>query len=351
MTLTVPTAGTSPGRITRPGRAARPGQRVVDQSGQALAQFGQVMQSVGVELERDRLDRQMQRASIDMARGFGELREQIADVSDPDDAAQIWMQGVDALRQSFAELRDDGRRRIDNGNAERFGLAFDQMLLQHETAVGHGLLTARAAQRAALEQELLNTATGLYASEADPGIQKIAIDQVTTHLGREITAGRLGGDDAEVIRTTWMDRADTERALVEVSDDDDEALAFDLDDADRVAVALTDDPDFARLAQAVSYQPDSPGAVADMQGRLEEFATLDPAGREEYLSRANEDRGRRIRANIPRPKYLRKAVADPDGLQDAINRTVAAYRGGQIDLATYAREADHLRQLMETYHG
>ncbi|MEM7317395.1 MAG: hypothetical protein AAF408_00085 [Pseudomonadota bacterium] len=350
MTLTVPTGGTAFGQASRPGRAAKPGPVAPDDTGAALAGLGQSMLDVGTRIEADRLDRHMERASLDLAREFGALRAQVDSAADPDIAAQLWDDGVLSLRQGFEQPDDDGRARLDPANAERFGLAFDNLVVRHELSLGPRLFNARQAQQFALEAETSREALDLFARSDDPQMQAAAIDLIDGQLERAIEAGRIRPEQAAALRTAWLGEADTTRVLLEVDGDDADLLAEpDPTPADSVAAAIAADPDVARLARITGYSPDSAEAVTDMQARIEQFEALEPASRAEHLTGLQEASGAERRRNLKRPRFFRGAGMTYDELRDTADRMVAAFRSGQIDRVTYAREAKNLRMLMETY--
>ncbi|MEM7319018.1 MAG: hypothetical protein AAF408_08340, partial [Pseudomonadota bacterium] len=116
-----------------------------------------------------------------------------------------------------------------------------------------------------------------------------------------------------------------------------------------VAAAIAADPDVARLARITGYSPDSAEAVTDMQARIEQFEALDTAARAEHLAGLQEASGAERRRSLKRPRFFRGAGMSYDELRGTADRMVAAFRSGQIDRVTYAREAENLRMLMETY--
>jgi hypothetical protein len=135
--LSMPYAGTNPGRPAQ----AQP--QPVDGRAGAVADFGQVMLDVGTALENDRLDREIKRAQVDMTRELNDLRLQVEGIGDPDAADAAWQQGVEQLRSAYVAPAADGRARISPANADRFGLAFDDLANRHASSLGARSLELR----------------------------------------------------------------------------------------------------------------------------------------------------------------------------------------------------------------
>lgn len=341
--LTVPVSN------ARPGRAARPVAQPAGGAAEGLADFGEVMFRVGAGLERERLDSEMQRNQVDLMEGFAGLRASVVGQDDPDAAAVAWEAGVADLRQRFLEPGEGGRAAVDPANVERFGITFDTLRLRHEGVFGRELVAARTALRERRSDEVMRAGRDMFVRSADPQLRAAALEQVNDHLAREVQSGRLSAQEAQGRRDNWLAQAETDLVLAAVDADDEEAYApAEPDPALAVEIAIARDPDAARLARAVGYVSDSPGAVAEMQARLDDMAQMDMAGRDAWVARLVDERGVRLRAGLAMPRFL-TGEATRDGLRDAAERLVAAHRAGHLAAGEYEQEARRVQAMWRTY--
>ncbi|AUC52292.1 hypothetical protein CDO87_03405 [Sagittula sp. P11] len=139
--LTIPTGGVNPGR----GFQAQPVE--VDQSGEVLAQLGDTMARVGVAVENDRLDREMQRHQVDLTKDVNDLVLEAEQIGDPDAAEAHWQTGVQALQSRYMQPGPEGRPRVSKRNQERFQLQFDDLTNAASVGLGRRFIGQRRAQR------------------------------------------------------------------------------------------------------------------------------------------------------------------------------------------------------------
>lgn len=234
MTLTVPKAGTSPGRAPE----LRAHQST---TGAAVAELGDIAFSVGTALENERLSREASRLQVDLTRDMNRLRLEAEEIGDPDQLEAFWKSRSDALRNEYLTGTDEnGRPRVDPKNHERFGLAFDELAGRHEFAIGAQALTARHSQREAyyLAYEHEVTTTG---AQMDPDTREQLLAGGDAHIDQLVADGVISAEEGQ--RRKMNLRGDTANAaaIAQISADPqgfldaaDEGIYGDLD-ADSIA--------------------------------------------------------------------------------------------------------------------
>lgn len=309
MTLTMPRAGMSGGR-SADIRIEAP------QTGAAIQALGQVVQQVGTEVERRRLDSAGSRLDVDMTRDINALRLEFEEYGDPDRIDAEWGPRVQALKQTYLTGQTDtGRPRVDPKLAERFTNQFDALTDRHAFALGSRALAQRQSQSMAdyidWTQEAINTGSRLDLDSQDALLamgermldERVASGALSPEQAaqerqrlrgemRETTAMRLIRDDPQMFldlseggefddlpadqrerfntsaQTTLTKAADTaERERVRIVGEDLSRIAA-IDDPSRLtqrdrdwlaSPAAQDHPDYARSAAAVSLADESAG--------------------------------------------------------------------------------------------
>lgn len=218
MTLTVPKAGSDGGRAARV-RVEEP------QGGALLAQFGDQMRAVGEALENDYLSREAQRFQTDLTGEMNNLRLEVMEIGDPDQAEAAWRQGSQALRQSYLEGQtDDGRPRVSPKNAEKFGLTFDELHNRNAFSLGKQTLGARQAQQEATFIRYAQTATQQGAT-ADPDMRATLLGQGYEQVDQMVAAGVIDAAEGERRKLGLTQDMDNARAIEMVASDPDGFLA------------------------------------------------------------------------------------------------------------------------------
>lgn len=249
MTLTVPRAGVTAGRA--------PGIQVeADQTGTAVAQFGERLADAGMRILNDQLDRQATRLQIDMTKALGEARLEFEQMNDPDAIDAGWTQRATELRRQFVE--GDERNPVHPRLREKVGLAFDELANRHAFALGTRAIEARRNQRAAQLVEYTQTVT-TQAASADPETRQVLLRQFRDDLDRRVAANELTQLEATQLWVRESDRVYSEAA---------------------VAMIESNPQGFLDLDAAGEWKDHiSTGPLAELRSRAEgKIAALDEAG-------------------------------------------------------------------------
>ena len=226
MTLTVPQAGTNPGRV------ARAQEEPVNQTGAALAGLGQRMEQIGSALETDFLERQYQRTQIDATRDLNNLRLEVSAIGDPDAAEQRWIDGRKEIRARYLgpENDEDGGEDNEDGgalhvkNRDRFTLAYDQLANSHEYSLGRQTLVARQAQHEANYIDYAHTATQ-QAATAAPEVRDELLTNGLTQIDRLVELGIINAAEGKRRKIGLQGDFDNARAITMVDEDPEGFLA------------------------------------------------------------------------------------------------------------------------------
>lgn len=212
MTLIVPEAGANP------GRAARAQEVPVSRAGSALGDLGEVMLNVGLGLQQDQLEREMKRAKVDLTRDVNTLRLEIEQIGDPDLADEAWNRGVSALRNQYTAPDENGRVRVQQRNAEDFGLMFDSLTNSVGFDIGRRNLGLRNAEHEAswlsYSREVVDAA-----ARANPDTRAIMLEEGFGMIESDLAAGRIDAAEAERRRQRVAEDVDNTRARRMVADD------------------------------------------------------------------------------------------------------------------------------------
>ncbi|MEM6650977.1 MAG: hypothetical protein AAF582_00160 [Pseudomonadota bacterium] len=191
MTLSVPRAGTDP------GRAARAVPQPVAQDGSNIAQLGQVLSGIGNRLQADRLDRQIKRAQVDATAELNDLRLEVEQIGDPDQADALWGQRVEEIKAGFVGPEGNGSDRLDRQSVETFGLAFDDLANRHKFQVGARNLALRQSQRVATYNDYVFAASQT-AQTSDKPTREELFAQGAEHINGLVAAGIWDAERAQI---------------------------------------------------------------------------------------------------------------------------------------------------------
>lgn len=192
---------------TAGGRAAQP-KAFENETGGIVAEFGERMTQVGDALETDRLDREAARSRVDIARELGRARLSFDNASDPDAIDRGW-------GETAAGLRADLLARADPRNAERLGLAFDELADSHALALGQRAVDLRQGERRAVLADQAYEIVG-QAATLDAPTRETLYMQLADAYAQAVDAGTLTAEQAgEGLRAVQdqMGRAAGTRAL------------------------------------------------------------------------------------------------------------------------------------------
>lgn len=207
MTLVVPRSNADP------GRAARTPAVATNQIGALATDLGETMLAVGTAVETDRLDREMQRLQVDMTKDLNDLRLQTLQIGDPDAAEAAWASGVHDLRGQYETgVTDDGRPRLDPNNAERFGLAFDDLSNRHAFSLGARTVELRNAQRQASYMRYTQAGQHTYAT-GDAELRSGVLEDLDAMIAADLASGRIDAAEAERRRQQFRAEGDNARAI------------------------------------------------------------------------------------------------------------------------------------------
>ncbi|MBQ0749694.1 MAG: hypothetical protein KBT70_05780 [Roseovarius sp.] len=209
--LPFPRAGTDP------GRAARATEVVPDQTGDAVAQLGNIAATVGFAMQEDRRDRNFQRAQVDLTREVNDLRLGVEEIGDPDQADQFWEQGKARLRQRYLEA--DGENAVlDPANRDKFGIAFDRLIDATAFSVGARNLGLRQSQREATFIEYTQEASRAGAG-ADPQTRATLFAQGDEMIASLLEAGVIDPEEAAKRRIALRGDVSNAHAIRMITDD------------------------------------------------------------------------------------------------------------------------------------
>ena len=187
MALTVPKAGIIAGRAPDMASARVPQSNL----GGVMSDFGARMAEVGIQLNNERLDREMTRLKTGMTQDLGNLRLQVEDMGDPDQAGKAWDSGVAQIRSTYMDgQNDDGSPKVDPALRSDFGLAYDDLAASHGLAIGGRLLSLRRDQRNAQYYDYSNTVVQ-QAAAADPGTQGTLFGELDSTIDKAVARGDM----------------------------------------------------------------------------------------------------------------------------------------------------------------
>lgn len=337
--LTVPVAGTNP------GRAARAQQVPAGRAGNAIAQLGQIMTQVGAGLEQDRQENALESARLATARDMNRLRAEVSEMGDPYEAEASWSEGAAAIQKNaLTQLQG---YHFTPEQTKGFVLEIEGMRDQSAMTLGPLFIAAKVEHRhrqtAALGDELAQAWIDAPAP-ARAAIEQQFFDQVD----RQTQSGLLTPEQAEMRKDQWADMlADQDAARDE---DDEEPNPFfhgEPHAADMISDRLEADPDLARLAAARQYLPMTPTDVEDMAAMIERADALPEDKRRGFIDAEIEAARNARRASLARPAFQRGPKLDAAEFAAAAQRLHAAWQAGRISAAQFQREADLLRAHQE----
>ena len=218
MKLPQPIAGTSPGRAAR-AQTVQPSQ-----TGAAMGQLGETMFKVGTAIEADRLDREFARAQVDLTRDLNDLRLEVEQMGDPDAADRHFRDRSNALRDTYLTgTTEDGRPRISERNAERFGLAFEDLANRHAFQVGARNLALRQSQRLATYNDYVAEAVR-GAANADADTREVFIANGEQIIAGLLESGAIDPEGAQKLRADLASNVTWQAAVQKASDNPAEFL-------------------------------------------------------------------------------------------------------------------------------
>lgn len=208
MTLTLPQAGTSP------GRAPRTVEQPVNTAGQELGQLGDALFRLGAE----KLDRNKKRAQVDLTRDMNDLRLQVEEIGDPDQADTAWQQGVSNLRAKYLGSESGQSEVLHPSNVPDFELTFDQLANANTFAVGKRNLELRMSERMATFDSYMYEASRA-AMNADADTRATLAQTADDHIAGLLQNGVINAEQAERLRQDVRGDLDGAAALQVLNDD------------------------------------------------------------------------------------------------------------------------------------
>jgi len=204
--ISVPKAGTTAGRS-----ADLASRMHTPQTGNILAGLGDTMLQVGMRLENERAERELQRAQVDYTRDLNDLRLEAMQIGDPDQLETFWSQKVTTLRETYSG-------KISERNRERFSLGFDATANSLAFGVGKDALAARVSQREAnwlaFEHELVRGA-----ANADADTRATFIAQGEAAIDAQVASGDITAEDGQRRKLGLAASADNAAALQAIAVD------------------------------------------------------------------------------------------------------------------------------------
>lgn len=334
------------------GRAAR--VRVeADETAGVVAEFGSRLGQIGEALETDRLERDMGRARIDITRRLGEKRLEFDSVGDPDAIDRGW-------QDTTAALRAEVLAGVDPRNADRAGMAFDELASSHALNLGARALDLRqGAYRVNLDtqaQAVLANAAGM-----DPQTRAAELDLLTDSAAAAVTNGVMTPEQANAWLIEQRDNSNRAAAL-RALETDPEALIAGMDrgdygDLDPVyAEGLRGRAGSAIKAEAARQSAESARATAERQTLIGDRLAVIAGNAWDKRVNAWEDElmsDPEVRAH---PKFAEAQAAI--ALRDTLPEFAALPPGRQAELIAAERKRpiseryeDKVLEAMETRHA
>lgn len=214
VSLTVPRAGLSGGRA-----ANAAGMPVAEPIvGDLLAGLGNSIleKQAKVRAERDQLA--LQKTNLDMARDLGQARQEVDQITDPDQLDQVWQQRSTEVFARYVESIKDPVLQ------EKAKLVFQEMNDQQSLAVGKRAVTLTQSQRGAQWVEMKTQITA-EAATADPETFGIYLDQGLAVIDARLAAGDLTPEGAATERQALKADMFSSRAAQAISADPEAFLA------------------------------------------------------------------------------------------------------------------------------
>ncbi len=347
MTLTVP-------RSTRdPGRA--PDIRVPEPTlGADIAGFGQVMQRVGIGLQREQQGRQLDRAKIDMMSGLNDLRLELENSGDPDLIDSSFPERAGALRETILSNLPEAIR-------EQAALSFDDMAERNRFALGRTAIGLRQSQYRVnlgdMQTQVIRGATGM-----DPDSRAAYLADFEGQIARAVTAGVLDPEQgARLLDQTETSMAEAQAQLL--LREDPQALLADLESGalfghsetarqrwiTRTQAAMDtaenarrgEMRDHYREATRIIQAGRTPANMDDLVGAIEDFADLPEANRfglavaladarPDFALMTPEQMRDALAAEEARSPESADELVIADAMRDALDAAEAAWREDRI---------------------
>lgn len=209
MTLTLPQAGNTPGRAPR--TVEQPANTAI---GEGLGQLGDALFRLGEE----KLDRNKKRAQVDLTRDMNDLRLQVEEIGDPDEADAAWQQGVSGLRTKYLGGEAGASEVLHPNNVPDFELTFDQLANANTFAVGRRNLELRMSERMATFDNYMYEATRA-AVNADAETRETLAGTADEHIAGLLQNGVINAEQAESLRQDVRGDLSGAAALQALNDD------------------------------------------------------------------------------------------------------------------------------------
>lgn len=188
-------------------------------TGAVFAEFGARMAQVGQALEGERLDREMTRLRTGMTKDLGELRLQVEDMGDPDQAGAAWDQGTAQIKARYMDGADaSGRAMVDPKLREDFGLAFDDLSATHSLAIGGRLMQMRQSQRMAQYYDYSNAVVS-QAATTDPNTRDQLFADLDAQIDTRIARGDMTPEQGAVAKREARQSAENTSAITLMDQD------------------------------------------------------------------------------------------------------------------------------------
>ncbi|MDR6266537.1 hypothetical protein [Roseobacter sp. N2S] len=196
--ITIPQAGQI--------RRRAPDIRVeADQTGGAVAQFGQVLTQIGRKVEDDHANAQLDQLRLDMQRDLAGLRQQYDNSSDPTEIDTGWQSGAAEIHDKYSQMAvSRNKKKIDHffqSVSDRHGLALGQRSIDLRQDRDKGVLL-RAEDQAVTDAAVART------PEEREAIYNTYDDQLADMAERNVISAE------EAVRRGLANRENGERAYV-----------------------------------------------------------------------------------------------------------------------------------------
>ncbi len=206
MSLTIPRAGVIAGATATP-RIEPP------QTGNIMADFGDRMADVAIRLQKERDDRSLGRARVEMMSGLSDLQTEFDQVGDPDLIDAEYMGRANALKAGILDSLSEGAR-------EQAALDFEEMSIAPAARQGRRAIglrqDAEMATVMAAGDELVRAA-----SLGDPDMQATYRALFDQQLEGLVARGIMPPDEAQRVRSSLGGQMEDARATRMLSDNPD----------------------------------------------------------------------------------------------------------------------------------
>lgn len=198
MTLTVPSAGSVPGRAARITVAA-------PQTAQVVSQFGDAMAQVGQRWHAEEIQREGTKAALAITSELGQARQEIEQIGDPTQIGPAWDARVAEIRARHItpQMDRDLGQFIDNTITDLSG--------RHSLALGNRMIGLRQSQSQAdwlTTRQTVSAQAATADQDTAAALLEVGIGAIDQRVARgDITPEQAAQEKIDLTQEVWGNRA------------------------------------------------------------------------------------------------------------------------------------------------